>query len=128
MSHRHGSGNRDFDPFCTIELTSEVRWIIFIIVFGAAERPTAQTIIAEDPKIRQIGQALYNTRFAVMRQFLERSIEDRLRSSQIVPTCPRWMTTLSSCHLDVLCALFHSGVAYGAKAGISLKPGPRHRC
>ena len=104
MSHRNGSGNRNSDPFVTIELISEARLTTFIIVSSAAELPAGQTIIAEDPKTRLIGHALYNTRFAVVRQLVERSIADRLHNSQILSKCPRtksWQlsqaATLANC-------------------------------
>ncbi len=89
MFHSHGSGNRDSDPFVMIELISRTRLTRFIVGSGAAELPAGHRIVAEDPRAHQIGHTLYNIRFAVVRQFVERSIADRLRSSQILPKCPR---------------------------------------
>ena len=78
----------NLNSYCA-KVRFEHRRIMFIIVSSAPERSTGQTVIAEDPKTRQIGHALHNTRFSVVRQFVKRSIADRLRSSQILPTCPR---------------------------------------
>jgi hypothetical protein len=47
---------------------------MFIRVSSVVERLTGQTMIAQDPKVHQIKQSLDDTRFVVVRQFIEQSI------------------------------------------------------